>query len=391
MLRGAPHAFCVVSRHPFISAFGEACLQLHAGKSGSETSCSPISNAEGELSCSDCDNWGHRLQHWADFMHAITPKVRKPQTRRAKTDFGAPFLDPNTGTSIDGGRDRALSDVDTVSPSESVEKEQQENCPLPFSYMARASGYPSWVDDSATLRCDALMSWAAVPLFRHLSHHVILQLLAAMLLEFRVLVVSKSVELGSAVVLGLSALLWPWSWQHLLLPICPESLQEAILDAPVPFLSALPRIKPKLVRMLSNRSDSSVLNMASSNYGVVICNADRDQLSIPADVAKILGEAHHPILHCPASRLAELQPQLCSASETEARVIALAMCAEVHSSLLELASEVLAASKAIQEPVGTACWREEMESTASPEQAAFYRLFVNTQMCLMFLQGKTTL
>jgi hypothetical protein len=86
---------------------------------------------------------------------------------------------------------------------------------------------------------ELLLDWAALPLFQHLSVDTVLQTVCALLLELRVLVVAQTIALGSAVVLGLNALLWPFRWQHLLLPVCPVAVQEDIIDAPVPFLCAL--------------------------------------------------------------------------------------------------------------------------------------------------------
>eukprot|EP00439_Symbiodinium_sp_Y106_P086673 s419_g35.t1 len=96
------------------------------------------------------------------------------------------------------------------------------------------------------LRSTVLLEWAAADLFSRFTLQAILEIVVALLLEFRVVVVSQSPELASKLVLGLSSLLWPFSWQHLLLPICPAYLQEAIIDAPVPFISALPEVTPQV-------------------------------------------------------------------------------------------------------------------------------------------------
>ncbi|CAJ1340580.1 unnamed protein product [Effrenium voratum] len=126
-----------------------------------------------------------------------------------------------------------------------------------------------------------LLEWAAAQVFRHFTLQDVWELVLALLLEFRIVVarVSEAPELASQLVLGpvsfqvrnlrfhtgVSVLrrdFSPWNpmkedcggpilgWQHLLLPICPPYLQApafsqaqgAILDAPVPFICALPAV-----------------------------------------------------------------------------------------------------------------------------------------------------
>ncbi|CAK0877671.1 unnamed protein product, partial [Prorocentrum cordatum] len=151
-----PYAYCVVSRHPFVEAFGALLLRLHAGE-------------------------------------ALSLRPRPSSAALGLGIFGA----------------------------------------------AQPGPCPAWADAQARRRCDTLAAWAGPPLFERLGVDALLRVLAALLLEMRVLVVARRVPDGSAAVFGLGSLLWPLSWQHLLLPICPLALQDAIIDAPVPFLCAL--------------------------------------------------------------------------------------------------------------------------------------------------------
>ncbi|CAE8617164.1 unnamed protein product [Polarella glacialis] len=249
----APYAYCIVSRHPFISAFGDLLLRLHDGEEldASSTPCSGRGDLDANVAAAwsseglgskdwnqpHPSSWGHaagRLRRAALKLRAAAPRRMRPDYRRSRS--AALSVESQSMVSESSSPGAGLAD----------RQSEGKHCIglAAFTYTSpRMFSCPMWANHSAShlarLRCLLLMEWAAVPLFRHLGIEKILQMLTALLLEFRVLVVSKSAELGSAVVLGLSSLLWPFSWQHLLLPICPASLQDAIIDAPVPFLCAL--------------------------------------------------------------------------------------------------------------------------------------------------------
>lgn len=66
-----------------------------------------------------------------------------------------------------------------------------------------------------------------------------LTLIASLLLERRVLIVGQSRDMVSAAVCAAQALLHPFCWHHIYLPLLPRSLAD-YLTAPMPFLIGLP-------------------------------------------------------------------------------------------------------------------------------------------------------
>jgi len=90
------------------------------------------------------------------------------------------------------------------------------------------------------------MRYATELVFRAVSTKVLLQLLAAILLEYKVIIVSHNYRLLSTFVLGLMPLLRPFEYQSSVIPILPTGLLP-YLDAPVPLLvgcTAPPPIQP---------------------------------------------------------------------------------------------------------------------------------------------------
>jgi len=285
---------------------------------------------------------------------------------------------------------------------------------------AQSSSCPAWANVQARQRCDTLAAWAAPPLFEKLSVNSLLRVLTALLLEMRVLVVSRCVSEGSAMVFGLSSLLWPLSWQHLLLPIVPLALQDAIIDAPVPFLCALREVSPHLDNAhaapatslplrkksgapcspSSRTTSTAALSEAARYHGVVICDVDRGTVKVPADFAGPLGPgAVLPAeLEARRAELEGLRAQLLRAPcEAEKRSAAASARGEILSGLTELAQRALDASKraasrsahgsggwlsAVQDQL---CWGSSGPAETDPPDGAFRREFVNTEACLMLL------
>ncbi len=69
---------------------------------------------------------------------------------------------------------------------------------------------------------------AGLPLARllwHLPAHAMVSLIEALLLERRILVVAQDKDTVSAAVHGAAALLYPFSWQHIYLPLLPLALK----------------------------------------------------------------------------------------------------------------------------------------------------------------------
>jgi hypothetical protein len=68
-----------------------------------------------------------------------------------------------------------------------------------------------------------------------LSLDALLTVLSALLLERQLVVFHPSLPILSATVLGLLAIVRPFSWQCLVLPVLPSSMM-AFLEAPTPFI-----------------------------------------------------------------------------------------------------------------------------------------------------------
>lgn len=62
---------------------------------------------------------------------------------------------------------------------------------------------------------------------------------ASMLYERRIIFTSKKLSRLSACVQSANALLYPMSWQHIFIPVLPQSLIDYLL-APMPYLIGLP-------------------------------------------------------------------------------------------------------------------------------------------------------
>lgn len=83
--------------------------------------------------------------------------------------------------------------------------------------------------------------WFCLPLFTSLRFHDFFWLLLAVLQEKSIVFVSNNLSLLSSCVLGLVALLRPYKWPNLMIPIVPNSLRE-VLDAPIPLIAGIPII-----------------------------------------------------------------------------------------------------------------------------------------------------
>lgn len=83
--------------------------------------------------------------------------------------------------------------------------------------------------------------WLCVPLFTSLKFQDFFWLLSAILQEKSVVFISSNLGLLSSCVLCVNALLRPFKWPNLMVPIIPNSLRE-LLDAPVPLIAGVPDI-----------------------------------------------------------------------------------------------------------------------------------------------------
>jgi len=317
----------MVSKHPFVGAAGDWLLHLHDGTLPSNLDGEGVIDTFGppDSDVTFGNRKGPSLNHAAAQLQAILPGTQQSGAPVLKTHWTDSALgndvvathghqsgSQNTPVKPIGKHIKGSLKGNTHScslPTKSPSSQNQAQATLgasmdlgtEFMYPAPVRPRcPHWANSQARQRCDALMRWAAKPLLSHLSVDVLLQVMSALLLELKVVVVSPSAALSSAVVLGLSTLLWPFRWQHLLLPVCPAGVQDIILDAPVPFLCALPE---------EDTARHSTANLAS-RHGVVVLKVTDDTVIAPPTVEKLLSPQALPQAlrqRCPElARLQEL-------------------------------------------------------------------------------------
>jgi len=369
-------AYCIVSRHPFINDFGDMLLALHDGTLTLDDLGVESSDDEQQLQSQAQGGAGaaagqheeadeHLRRAARRLSRAVPREQQKPRTHRSQTE---PAVAREEACELDSDNrsDRwaSLLNEEEASPNDKF-------CPARFTYPPkRRRSLGPWACEDARLRKAMVLQWAAGSLFQSFGQKAVLEIVTALLLEFRVIVVSESAKLGSEVVLGLSALLWPFSWQHLLLPICPAYLQEAIIDAPVPFICTLPEVTPQVASASRTTfTPRTALGSASARHSVVLCDASSGIVSIPPGTAHLLRpDQPHPHLAC-ASEAAD--------------------SAAIQSALIDLARATFEASSKVQAEFGTAAYMRQMEvhlcESKGIKESAFYEAFVNTETCLMFL------
>lgn len=97
----------------------------------------------------------------------------------------------------------------------------------------------------------------------------IIHIFIGMLLERRVIFVSKKLSTLSSSVLASTSLIYPLNWQHILIPLMPSHLLE-YTNAPMPFICGIHR-------SLFEKLDSNTISSC------IVCNLDTDKLSYPVE------------------------------------------------------------------------------------------------------------
>ncbi|XP_021965831.1 DENN domain-containing protein 5B isoform X2 [Folsomia candida] len=116
--------------------------------------------------------------------------------------------------------------------------------------------------------CDYFMG----DLFRLLDLDSFLQLFTCVLLENQVLLYSRDLYRLMLVAETVTALLFPFAWQHVYVPILPSTLHH-FLDAPVPFIMGL------------HASDSSTpQQLPSCEANLCFVDIDRNKVGVPEDL-----------------------------------------------------------------------------------------------------------
>ncbi|KAJ9601188.1 hypothetical protein L9F63_000656, partial [Diploptera punctata] len=118
-----------------------------------------------------------------------------------------------------------LYEVPVPQPGRSV----RFSCPLADSVVIQRPG---------SIEELPLFDFSLRELFTLLGVECVIQLFTCVLLEHQVLLCSSDYQRLMLVAESITALLFPFSWQHVYVPILPASLQH-FLDAPVPFVMGL--------------------------------------------------------------------------------------------------------------------------------------------------------
>eukprot|EP01087_Luapelamoeba_hula_P017058 TRINITY_DN5339_c0_g1_i2.p1 TRINITY_DN5339_c0_g1~~TRINITY_DN5339_c0_g1_i2.p1 ORF type:complete len:1275 (+),score=186.31 TRINITY_DN5339_c0_g1_i2:94-3825(+) len=108
------------------------------------------------------------------------------------------------------------------------------------------------------------------PLLRSLDPYAILSIFASMLVERRLLFIADKLETLTASVQAAVALLYPFTWQHVLVPVLPASLLS-FCCAPVPFVCGILRSSIPALKQYSHSMEA-----------VIIVDLDNNQVITPA-------------------------------------------------------------------------------------------------------------
>lgn len=118
--------------------------------------------------------------------------------------------------------------------------------------------------------------------YNAVDNHNMMVIFASMLYERRIIFTSKKLSRLSACVQSANALLYPMSWQHIFIPVLPQSLMDCLL-APMPYLIGLPH---SLVQNIRRNDLGDVVMLDADNNKVYTPFNDLE--SLPSDVVRSL-------------------------------------------------------------------------------------------------------
>lgn len=98
------------------------------------------------------------------------------------------------------------------------------------------------------------------PLFEHLDIETILLLFKCVLLEYKILIISESISVLSQCADAIYNLCYPFSWQHIFIPILPSSM-SSVLAAPIPFIIGILRSYEEKLQQESIEDDALIIDM----------------------------------------------------------------------------------------------------------------------------------
>jgi len=107
---------------------------------------------------------------------------------------------------------------------------------------------------------------------------------ASLLSERKILVTSRKLSRLSSVALALNLILYPLCWQHLFIPILPDSFGD-YLEAPVPFIIGVPHSNLKKLRTNHLLSDTVFVD---ADTDCVLSPFPQDLSSLPPGIRTFL-------------------------------------------------------------------------------------------------------
>ncbi|KAL1143210.1 hypothetical protein V6Z11_A11G146600 [Gossypium hirsutum] len=232
---------------------------------------------------------------------------------------------------------------------------------------------PSEVDAklAAAEEAFALSVWTTATICRVLSLDSILAVLAGVLLEKQVVVISPNLGVLSAVVLSIVPLIRPFQWQSLFLPVLPMRMLD-FLDAPVPFLVGVQHKPNELKMKASNLVQVNLLkNQVKTCYLptlprhkelVTELRSIHSRLSYEGSIAN-----KHPTYRCN-----EVQAEAATQFLTVMRQYLESLCANLRS-------HTITNVQSNHDRVSLLLKDSFIDSFPSKEQA-FIKLFVDTQL-----------
>eukprot|EP00916_Digyalum_oweni_P022235 GHVL01036871.1.p1 GENE.GHVL01036871.1~~GHVL01036871.1.p1 ORF type:complete len:995 (-),score=117.99 GHVL01036871.1:3492-6476(-) len=210
-----PYCLCIVSKHPFIDKLFEMLFvvegfaQLQRIASKAQRQLRSICNSRPCLLVVKHKNTCHDKEWRAALVGASVKYRSVPLSDDALSYLTCIYV---AGTPPPGSGMR-IQPVDSILPSLTIVR-------------------PRGVFDQTHF----LSKWNFPVLFARIYPVQLFTILVAVLLEYKILVVSASPAVSSAIVLALMPLIHPFKWHHVSLPTCPNYMSQNLIHAPVPFL-----------------------------------------------------------------------------------------------------------------------------------------------------------
>lgn len=213
------------------------------------------------------------------------------------------------------------------------------------------------VDTGCPENVELLLDWTMPQLLTCLSIPRIILVVSLLLVEMKVIVVSKKMPQLSAGTLGFSALLNPLAWAGPLISVLPPSLLE-YLEAPVPLLCGV---------------DALPVNFAITK-GTVIVEMEADEVQVHPDDAAQLGALQFPGSEELSRQLSALSSRMLSLNQTSSRVLlANVVVRRIHRQLEDL----LLLCARVNPCNAYVCMKQEQLSLS---ETLFLKAFMQSQM-----------